>query len=89
MVMADNRQRFTPLPDDRMLARYQRLAYAKDVFLNNPVELELRGEMYLSSHYAGDDQTPNFTQGEAWKKVFGPVFIYVNPVMQREDLVAL
>lgn len=146
MAVADNRQRFMPLPDDRMPARCQRLAYAEAVLLNNPVEPELRGEvddkyqyscdnkdnkvhgwismdppvgfwqitpsdefrsggpvkqnltshvgpttlaMFLSSHYAGDDLTPNFAQGEAWKKVFGPVFIYVNSVMQGEDPVAL
>ncbi|OIT21177.1 hypothetical protein A4A49_61911 [Nicotiana attenuata] len=146
MAVADNRQRFMPLPDDRLPARCQRLAYAEAVLLNNPVEPELRGEvddkyqyscdnkdnkvhgwisvdppvgfwqitpsdefrsggpvkqnltshvgpttlaMFLSSHYAGDDLTPKFAQGEAWKKVFGPVFIYVNSVMQGEDPVAL
>ena len=45
--------------------------------------------MFLSSHYAGDDLTPNFAQGEAWKKVFGPVFIYLNSVMPGEDPVTL
>lgn len=117
MAVADNKQRFMPLPDDRMPARCQRLAYAEAVLLNNPVEPELRGEvddkyqyscdnkdnkvhgwismdppvgfwqitpsdefrsggpvkqnltshvgpttlaMFLSSHYAGDDLTPNF-----------------------------
>lgn len=146
MAVADNRQRFMPLPDDRMPARCQRLAFAEAVLLSNPVEPELRGEvddkyqyscdnkdnkvhgwismdppvgfwqitpsdefrsggpvkqnltshvgpttlaMFLSSHYAGDDLTPNFAQGEAWRKVFGPVFIYVNSVMPGEDPVAL
>ncbi|CAN4092305.1 unnamed protein product [Withania somnifera] len=146
MAVADNRQRFMPLPDDRMPPRCQRLAYAEAVLLNNPVEPELRGEvddkyqyscdnkdnnvhgwismdppvgfwqitpsdefrsggpvkqnltshvgpttlaMFLSSHYAGDDLTPNFAQGEAWKKVFGPVFIYVNSVLPGEVPFAL
>ncbi|KAI9097617.1 hypothetical protein K1719_025388 [Acacia pycnantha] len=34
--------------------------------------------MFLSSHYAGQDLDPKFRGGEAWKKVFGPVFIYLN-----------
>lgn len=47
MAVADNRQRFMPLPDDRMPARCQRLAYAEAVLLSNPVEPELRGEVIL------------------------------------------
>ncbi|CAK9186563.1 unnamed protein product [Ilex paraguariensis] len=38
-----------------------------------------------NGHYAGDDLVPKFGQGEPWKKVFGPVFIYVNSVMDGED----
>ncbi|XP_058081208.1 probable rhamnogalacturonate lyase B isoform X2 [Magnolia sinica] len=34
--------------------------------------------MFLSGHYSGEDLTPKFTKGEPWKKVFGPVFMYVN-----------
>ncbi|XP_078435920.1 uncharacterized protein LOC144706766 isoform X2 [Wolffia australiana] len=34
--------------------------------------------MFVSTHYAGEDLELKFTQGELWKKVFGPVFIYVN-----------
>ncbi|XP_054789119.1 uncharacterized protein LOC129294686 isoform X2 [Prosopis cineraria] len=34
--------------------------------------------MFLSSHYAGQDLDPKFRGGEPWKKVFGPVFIYLN-----------
>ncbi|PHU20511.1 hypothetical protein BC332_11662 [Capsicum chinense] len=45
--------------------------------------------IFLSPHYAGRDLIPRFAQGEAWKKVFGPVFIYVNSGMQGEDPVAL
>lgn len=41
--------------------------------------------IFLSSHYAGDDLVPKFGQGEPWKKVFGPVFIYLNTVMGGED----
>ncbi|CAI9763017.1 unnamed protein product [Fraxinus pennsylvanica] len=45
--------------------------------------------VFLSAHYAGDDLVPKFGQGEQWKKVFGPVFIYVNSVMDGEDPLTL
>ena len=41
--------------------------------------------MFLSAHYSGDDLVPKFHDGEAWKKVFGPVFIYVNSTFDRTD----
>lgn len=41
--------------------------------------------MFLSAHYAGDDLVPKIGQGEAWKKVFGPVFIYLNTVVVGES----
>lgn len=34
--------------------------------------------MFVSAHYAGSDLVPKFQQGEFWKKVYGPVFIYLN-----------
>ncbi|KAG0559235.1 hypothetical protein KC19_10G089400 [Ceratodon purpureus] len=34
--------------------------------------------MFHSAHYAGFELCPGFEEGEAWKKVFGPVFIYLN-----------
>ncbi|KAL6012682.1 hypothetical protein ACLOJK_003171 [Asimina triloba] len=34
--------------------------------------------VFMSAHYAGDDLVPKFINGEPWKKVFGPVFVYVN-----------
>ncbi|KAG6513808.1 hypothetical protein ZIOFF_024145 [Zingiber officinale] len=34
--------------------------------------------MFHSSHYAGEEIVAKFTNGEYWKKVFGPVFIYLN-----------
>jgi hypothetical protein len=49
-------------------------------------------QMFLSAHYAGDDLSPKFTNGEYWKKVHGPVFMYLNsswdgndPIMLWED----
>jgi len=37
-----------------------------------------RFQVFLSGHYAGDPLVPKFDDGEPWKKVFGPVFIYCN-----------
>ncbi|KAM1752826.1 hypothetical protein ACFX11_010752 [Malus domestica] len=34
--------------------------------------------VFLSSHYLGKDVGLTFAEGEAWKKVFGPLFVYLN-----------
>ncbi|KAK1301050.1 hypothetical protein QJS10_CPB13g00285 [Acorus calamus] len=34
--------------------------------------------MFQSAHYSGEDLVPKFRDGEYWKKVFGPVFLYLN-----------
>ncbi|KAI3832437.1 hypothetical protein MKX03_020671 [Papaver bracteatum] len=34
--------------------------------------------VFLSSHYMGQDKIPMFGNGEPWKKVYGPVFLYLN-----------
>nr|GEV34489.1 rhamnogalacturonate lyase family protein [Tanacetum cinerariifolium] len=41
--------------------------------------------VFVGAHYAGDDLVPKFGQGEPWKKVFGPVFIYLNSTMCGQD----
>ncbi|XP_077215008.1 uncharacterized protein LOC143849729 [Tasmannia lanceolata] len=41
--------------------------------------------MFLSAHYSGEDLVPKFRNGEQWKKVFGPVLIYLNSVWTDED----
>lgn len=41
--------------------------------------------MFLSAHYAGDDLSPKFTNGEYWKKVHGPVFMYLNSSQDASD----
>lgn len=46
MAIADNRQRFMPLPDDRLPPRGQVLAYPEAVRLVNPVEPEFKGEVF-------------------------------------------
>ncbi|RWW65836.1 hypothetical protein BHE74_00026839 [Ensete ventricosum] len=39
--------------------------------------------MFVSSHYSGVDTVPKFRNGEYWKKVFGPVFIYLNSASEK------
>jgi len=34
--------------------------------------------MFTSTHYGGKDVTMNFGEGETYKKVFGPIFVYLN-----------
>ncbi|KAK8956099.1 hypothetical protein KSP40_PGU011110 [Platanthera guangdongensis] len=41
--------------------------------------------MFLSAHYSGDDLVPKFRNGEHWKKVFGPVFMYLNSTWGEAD----
>ncbi|KAL5220219.1 hypothetical protein ABZP36_024932 [Zizania latifolia] len=41
--------------------------------------------MFLSGHYAGDDLSPKFRNGEYWKKVHGPVFMYLNSSLDGSD----
>ncbi|XP_037496377.1 rhamnogalacturonate lyase isoform X2 [Jatropha curcas] len=45
MAVADNRQRYMPSPDDRLVGRGQALAYPEAVMLVNPIEPEFKGEV--------------------------------------------
>ncbi|XP_052188166.1 probable rhamnogalacturonate lyase B [Diospyros lotus] len=142
MAMADDRQRYMPLPDDRLPGRGQQLAYPEAVLLVNPIEPEFKGEvddkyqyscenkdnkvhgwicfdppvgfwqispsnefrtggplkqdltshvnpttlaMFVSAHYGGEDLALRFEAGEPWKKVFGPVFIYLNTLQEETN----
>ncbi|XP_050234892.1 probable rhamnogalacturonate lyase B [Mercurialis annua] len=146
MTIADNRQRFMPLPDDRLPERGQPLDFPEAVLLVDPVEPEFKGEvddkyeyslenkdlkvhgwicfdppvgfwqitpssefrsggplkqnltshvgpynlaMFLSAHYSGEDLVLKLNPGEPWKKVFGPVFMYVNSAEHIEDAYSL
>lgn len=52
MAVADNRQRFMPLPDDRLSGRCQTLAYPEAVLLVNPKIPEHQGEvLFLGKKY--------------------------------------
>jgi rhamnogalacturonan endolyase len=41
--------------------------------------------MFLSAHYTGEDLVLKLKQNEPWKKVFGPVFIYLNSASDAKD----
>lgn len=41
--------------------------------------------MFFSLHYAGETLTVEFRNGEPWKKVFGPVFTYLNSAPAGKD----
>lgn len=45
MAMADDRQRFLPLAEDRVPPRGKELAYPEAVLLVDPVEPEFKGEV--------------------------------------------
>ncbi|KAL6582863.1 hypothetical protein OROMI_004941 [Orobanche minor] len=45
--------------------------------------------MFFSTHYAGQSLIMEFQDGEPWKKVFGPVFIYLNSALDGEDPLTL
>ncbi|EXC11824.1 hypothetical protein L484_009236 [Morus notabilis] len=41
--------------------------------------------VFMSCHYVGKDLIMKFDKGETWKKVFGPIPIYLNSVSNDED----
>lgn len=40
--------------------------------------------MFVSTHYAGENMGMKFRNGEQWKKVFGPVFVYLNSASNNQ-----
>ncbi|KAL6578427.1 hypothetical protein OROMI_010755 [Orobanche minor] len=45
--------------------------------------------MFVSAHYGGEDLVVRLGEGEAWKKVFGPVFVYLNSAVQGANPLSL
>ncbi|KAG4154068.1 hypothetical protein ERO13_D03G034800v2 [Gossypium hirsutum] len=41
--------------------------------------------MFVSTHYTGTEIDTFYKEGEAWKKVFGPVLIYLNSASSKDD----
>lgn len=56
MAMADNRQRYMPLPDDRLPYRSQTLACPEAVLLVDPMETEFRGEVDDKYQYSCENK---------------------------------
>ncbi|KAJ9670319.1 hypothetical protein PVL29_026699 [Vitis rotundifolia] len=44
---------------------------------------------FTSSHYVGKPEEEIFKDGEAWKKVYGPIFIYLNSVSNKKEAISL
>ncbi|KAL5559927.1 hypothetical protein UlMin_036138 [Ulmus minor] len=40
---------------------------------------------FLTAHYVGEEMVLKFQKNEAWKKVFGPIFVYINSVPDGND----
>ncbi|KAL3036638.1 hypothetical protein AAZX31_01G020700 [Glycine max] len=45
--------------------------------------------MFVSTHYAGKEVAMVFGEGETYKKVFGPVFVYLNSVPNKSQFRSL
>ncbi|CAL0312952.1 unnamed protein product [Lupinus luteus] len=45
--------------------------------------------MFVSTHYAGKEVTISFEEWETYKKVFGPVFIYLNFATTKDNSLSL
>ncbi|XP_028802803.1 probable rhamnogalacturonate lyase B [Neltuma alba] len=43
-------------------------------------------QMFVSTHYAGTSVSINFEKGETYKKVFGPVFVYLNSASRNNNI---
>ncbi|XP_042486946.1 uncharacterized protein LOC122067168 [Macadamia integrifolia] len=45
--------------------------------------------IFASNHYSGEDLSVKFSNGEQWKKVLGPVYIYLNSASDGEHATKL
>ncbi|KAL2348988.1 hypothetical protein Fmac_002988 [Flemingia macrophylla] len=45
--------------------------------------------MFVSTHYVGKDAEISFAEGETYTKVFGPVFVYLNTVSNKQQFRSL
>ncbi|GAV85154.1 Rhamnogal_lyase domain-containing protein, partial [Cephalotus follicularis] len=45
--------------------------------------------MFHSTHYTGKDIDTSYRNGEPWKKVFGPVFVYLNSISPQQHRLTL
>ncbi|BBH07101.1 Rhamnogalacturonate lyase family protein [Prunus dulcis] len=54
-----------------------------------PFKQDLTSHMFVSTHYAGKEVGMTFQDGEAWRKVFGPVFIHLNSAPSSNEYLTL
>uniref|UniRef100_M8CMB7 Rhamnogalacturonan lyase domain-containing protein n=1 Tax=Aegilops tauschii TaxID=37682 RepID=M8CMB7_AEGTA len=69
MAVSDEIQRYMPRAADRDAPRGLPPAYKE--------------AMFMGTHYVGNDIVAKIKEGEHWKKVMGPVFIYLNSNPER------
>ncbi|KAJ0966186.1 hypothetical protein J5N97_027324 [Dioscorea zingiberensis] len=78
MAISDEKQKIMPMLEDLVPPRGQVLALPESVLLVNPINPSLKGQMFHGTHFIGDAIVAAFDNGEAWRKVYGPVLIYLN-----------
>ncbi|KAI7992772.1 putative inactive purple acid phosphatase 16 [Camellia lanceoleosa] len=59
------------------------------VALSSKISPRMLAQPPYLTHYAGNNLTIKLRDGEPWKKVFGPVLIYLNSVLVEEDALTL
>ncbi|XWS25410.1 hypothetical protein CRYUN_Cryun27aG0065800 [Craigia yunnanensis] len=80
MAVADNRQRFMPLPDDRLPDRGQPLATPEAVLLVNPVEPEFSGEVDDKYQYSSENKD---LKVHGWVSLNPPIgFWQITPISE-------
>ncbi|GJN25150.1 hypothetical protein PR202_gb12941 [Eleusine coracana subsp. coracana] len=89
MAVTDDIQRHMPRAIDRLAPRGVELSYKEAVLLVDPNDPQFQGEMFLGTHYVGKYIVLNIEDSEHWKKVLGPVFIYINSIPKSDNLRAL
>lgn len=74
-----------PNPDPQPLTGFWQINPSSEFLTGGPLKQELSSHvgpinlaMFQSAHYAGEDHVLKFGPNEPWKKVFGPVFFYLN-----------
>ncbi|KAL2893057.1 Rhamnogalacturonate lyase [Bienertia sinuspersici] len=50
-----------------------------------PTKQYLTSHVLLSTHYSGEELMAKFEDGEPWKKVLGPLFVYANSMENGSD----
>lgn len=53
------------------------------------IKKKKKKQMFFSTHYAGEIMGIRFRNGEPWKKVFGPVLVYLNSLSDNVEPLSL